>query len=47
MASYKIPLLPLPYELETKTVLRQANKANRKLAELKGVAQTIPMNAFL
>mgnify|MGYP002674863564 FL=1 len=47
MASYKIPLLPLPYELETKTVLRQANKANRKLAELKGVAQTIPNERIL
>lgn len=42
MTSYEIPLLPLPYDLETKAVLRQANKANRKLAELKGVAQTIP-----
>ena len=47
MASYKIPLLPLPYDLETKTVLRQANKANRKLAELKGVAQTIANERIL
>lgn len=47
MASYKIPLLPLPYDLETKTVLRQANKANRKLAELKGVAQSIPNERIL
>lgn len=47
MASYKIPLLTLPYDLETKTVLRQANKANRKLAELKGVAQTIPNERIL
>ena len=47
MASYKIPLLPLPYDLETKTVLRQANKANRKLAELKGVAQAIPNERIL
>ena len=47
MASYKIPLLPLPYDLETKAVLRQANKANRKLAELKGVAQTIPNERIL
>ena len=47
MASYKIPLLPLSYDLETKTVLRQANKANRKLAELKGVAQTIPNERIL
>lgn len=47
MASYKIPLLPLPYDLETKTVLRQTNKANRKLAELKGVAQAIPNERIL
>lgn len=47
MTPYKIPLLPLPYDLETKAVLRQANKANRKLAELKGVAQTIPNERIL
>lgn len=47
MTSYNIPLLPLPYDLETKDVLRQANKANRKLAELKGVAQTIPNERIL
>lgn len=39
--TYSIPTLPLPYDLETKEVLRQVNKANRKLAELKGVAQII------
>lgn len=47
MTSYEIPLLPLPYDLETKAVLRQANKANRKLAELKGVSQTIPNERIL
>lgn len=47
MTSYNIPLLPLPYDLETKDVLRQANKANRKLAELKGVALTIPNERIL
>lgn len=47
MTSYEIPLLPLPYDLETTAVLRQANKANRKLAELKGVAQTIPNERIL
>ena len=47
MTSYEIPLLPLPYDLATKAVLRQANKANRKLAELKGVAQTIPNERIL
>lgn len=45
--NYIIPNLPLPYDLETKEVLRQVNKANRKLAELKGVAQTIPNERIL
>ena len=39
---YIIPTLPLPYDLETVAVLKQLNRANRRLAELKGVAQTIP-----
>ncbi|MCD8291321.1 MAG: Fic family protein, partial [Prevotella sp.] len=45
--NYKIPTLPLPYDLETKTVLKQLNRANRKLAELKGVAKTIPNETIL
>ena len=45
--TYTIPTLPLPYDLETKEVLKQVNKANRKLAELKGVAQTIPNERIL
>ena len=44
---YSIPSLPLPYDLETKKVLKQLNRANRKLAELKGVAQTIPNERIL
>lgn len=32
---YTIPHLPLSYDLETKTVLKQLNLANKKLAELK------------
>ena len=44
---YSIPSLPLPYDLETREVLRQLNRANRKLAELKGVAQTIPNERIL
>lgn len=47
MSNYTIPTLPLPYDLETKEVLKQVNKANRKLAELKGVAQTIPNEQIL
>lgn len=44
---YTIPTLPLPYDLETKAVLKQLNRANRKLAELKGVAHTIPNEHIL
>lgn len=42
MTAYSIPLLPLSYDLETKAILKQLNNANRRLAELKGVAMTIP-----
>ena len=44
---YQIPQLPLPYDLETKAILKQVNLANRKLAELKGVALTIPNEQIL
>ena len=44
---YKIPTLPLNIDLETKAVLKQLNAANRKLAELKGVALTIPNETIL
>ncbi|WP_455537201.1 Fic family protein [Prevotella koreensis] len=47
MSNYIIPELPLEYDLETKKILKQVNKANRKLAELKGVAQTIPNERIL
>lgn len=42
-----ISLLPVPFDLETKTVLRKAVAANRALAELKGVARTIPNELIL
>jgi len=44
---YTIPTLPLQIDLESKTVLRQLNQANKKLAELKGVALTIPNESIL
>lgn len=47
MENYIIPQLPLAYDLETKQVLKQLNRANKKLAELKGVAQTIPNERIL
>lgn len=39
--------LPLNIDVETKKVLRQAAKSNRMLAELKGVAKTIPNEEIL
>lgn len=47
MRTYNIPNLPLSYDLETKAVLKQLNQANRRLAELKGVALTIPNENIL
>lgn len=47
MNNYHIPTLPLVYDLETKEVLNQFNRANKKLAELKGVALTIPNENIL
>ncbi len=47
MIQYNIPNLPLSYDLETKAVLKQLNNANRALAELKGVALTIPNENIL
>lgn len=44
---YSIPNLPLPFDLETKDILKQLNQANRRLAELKGVALTIPNEQIL
>lgn len=47
MNTYTIPTLPLKYDLETKEILKQLNNANRRLAELKGVALTIPNENIL
>ncbi len=44
---YQIPSLPLEYDLETKAVLKQLANANRALAELKGIAATIPNENIL
>ena len=44
---YRIPTLPLRQEVETKPVLKQAALASRQLAELKGIAQTIPNENIL
>lgn len=45
--NYQIPTLPMEQEVETKAVLKQAAKAHRRLAELKGVAITIPNEQIL
>lgn len=45
--TYNIPTLPLPFDVESKAVLRQASRANRALAELKGIAATIPNETIL
>lgn len=44
---YHIPHLPLGIDIETKAILRQASRASRALAELKGVATTIPNEGIL
>lgn len=44
---YSIPNLPLQYDLETKSILKQLARANRALAELKGIAATIPNENIL
>lgn len=45
--SYKIPLLPLAQDLETQSVLKKAIAANKALAELKGLAQSMPNQGLL
>lgn len=45
--SYIIPTLPLKNTIETPKVLKKAVAANKAIAELKGVAQTIPNQSIL
>lgn len=45
--SYNIPSLPLNFDIESKDILRQVNRANRALAELKGIAATMPNETIL
>ena len=46
-ATYTIPKLPPPPDLETVAVLKALAKANRALAELKGRAAVIPNQGIL
>ena len=47
MNNFNLPMLPPEIELETKAVLKKCSRANRHLAELKGVSQTIPNQNIL
>lgn len=47
MNMYQIPTLPLKQDIETKAVLKQAAKAHRRLAELKGAVLSIPNTTIL
>ena len=44
---YHLPTLPLKQDVETKAVLKQAAKAHRRLAELKGAVLSIPNTTIL
>lgn len=47
MTNYFLKELPLALEIETKQVLKSVTAANRYLAELKGVSETIPNQSIL
>jgi Fic family protein len=47
MSNYKIPLLPLSFDFENVAIYKQLSAASRALAELKGVAKTIPNENIL
>ncbi len=47
MSEYNIPSLPLPFDIETKQVLRKVAKAHKSLAELNGVAESIPNEVII
>jgi len=44
---WKLKKLPLPFDIETKTVLKSLPSAHAALAELKGIASTIPNQIIL
>ncbi|MEZ4894023.1 MAG: Fic/DOC family N-terminal domain-containing protein [Saprospiraceae bacterium] len=45
--AYNIALLPPQFDLESKAILKKAASAHRYLAELKGVATSIPNESIL
>lgn len=40
--TYKTPTLPLPFDIETKAILRKTTQASRALGELNGITKLIP-----
>lgn len=44
---YQIPDLPLKFKFESLVIYKQLTLASRALAELKGVAKTIPNESIL
>ena len=44
---YTVPALPLPFDIETKAVMKKTALARGALAEMKGVALSIPNEKFL
>lgn len=47
MNNYVIPTLPFPQNIETKPVLKKLTLAHKALAELNGVAETIPNEVII
>lgn len=47
MSQYSLPLLPLQQEVESKVVLKKLALAHKALAELNGVAETIPNEVII
>jgi Fic family protein len=47
MRNYKIPQLPLEFDLETKAIMKKTTAARSALAEMKGAALSIPNESIL
>ncbi|MFH6990444.1 Fic family protein [Flavobacterium collinsii] len=47
MSQYSLPTLPLQHEVESKVVLKKLALAHKALAELNGVAETIPNEVII
>ena len=47
MSQFSLPSLPLQHEVESKVVLKKLALAHKALAELNGVAETIPNEVII